>query len=67
MATSEQPVLIYVQRPGGESLWLPESILAVIGARHGDRLSSEQRGSRAVQELIAARLKPQKGGSGDGK
>ena len=47
--------LVYVLRPTNTSLWLPDTLLKAIGAKHGDRLSDKQFANPRVQDLLRRR------------
>ena len=50
--------IIYVQRPDGTSLWLPEIMAHYHGLKRGDRMTQEQYDDHEIQSLIAARRGP---------
>ena len=47
--------LVYVLRPDGMSLWLPNDLAAELGAAHAASLSTAQFNDHRVQDLIQRR------------
>lgn len=48
-------LLIYTIRPNNTALWLPEELATLVGAKKGDKLTTDQYGHQAIQRLIADR------------
>lgn len=53
--------LIYVQRPGGEPLWLPELMAEGQGIAERTRLTPAQYEGQEIQELLGRRLAAERG------
>lgn len=58
----EHGVFIFLLRPDGTSVWLPEAMAVELGASHGQRLSLDQFERPCVQELLAMRRRNEGGG-----
>lgn len=56
-----QEGVIYVQRPDGTALWLPELMLESLRIRRGQRLSAAQYEGEEIQGLLSRRIAAKKG------
>lgn len=54
-------VNIYVVRPNGTALWIPDSVAARMRLQSGDTLTVKQYESDDIQGLIARRIAAEKG------
>lgn len=51
------PMLLFVTRPDGTPLWIPETIAKDIGVKQRDRLTQAQMESLGIEKLIESRQK----------
>jgi hypothetical protein len=50
-------MLLFVTRPDGTPLWIPETIAKDIGVKQRDRLTQAQMESLGIEKLIESRQK----------